>query len=111
MALEKIRKQEWETFYIAGSILNVQNATETVVLSTSTVVAEDKDGLDVSATFLEQATKKLDSDTDGVYSDNMLAIRIRAGDEDLSPYKVTFKIITTEDNQFEIDSEVEVRND
>lgn len=113
MAIGKVKKQSWEAFYIAGSILPWQEdgSTEVVDLATSTVIAEDAEGTDVSATFLEQATKALDDDPDGDFSDNMLSMQLKGegGLEADSPFKVTFKIITDEGNQFEVDVRVEVK--
>ena len=101
-------KQAWEAFYIAGSILKVQTDTEVIVLANSSVLAEDKDGNDVSTTFLEQATKVLGTDPKGSFADNQLEIRIRDGEEALSPYKVTFRMETDEGNKWEVDRKVEV---
>ena len=113
MAIEKVKKQAWEAFYIAGSILEWQadGSTEVVVLATSTVIAEDKDGTDVSDTFMEQGTKVLDSDPDGDFDDNMLSMRLATmgGLEAASPFYVTFKMITDEGNYYEVDYRVEVK--
>ena len=113
MAIGKVKKQSWEAFYIAGSILPWQEdgSTEVVVLATSTVVAEDVDGTDVSATFMEQATKCLADDPDGDFTDNMLSMQLKGdgGAEADSPFKVTFKMITDEGNQFEVDVQVIVK--
>ena len=108
MGMKSITKQAYEEFFIGGSILDVQGDTETVVLGTSTVAAEDKDGTDVTSALLDATTKALDSDDTGDYTDNVLAIRVRAGEAAASPYKVTFYIITSEGNKFEIDMEVNV---
>jgi len=106
------RKQTYEQYFISASIIHVQrSAAEKVVLSASTIEAWDKEGADVSTTLLDQATKKLDTDpkTCGLdYSNNMLSIRVRGGDEDLMPYKVTFKMETNEGNRYEADMRVGV---
>jgi hypothetical protein len=106
------RKQTYEQYFISASIIHVQrNAAEKVVLSASSVLAWDKDGGDVATTLLDQATKKLDTDpkTCGLdYSNNMLSIRVRGGDEALMPYKVTFKMETTDGNRYEADMRVGV---
>ena len=111
MAIEKTTKQSWEEYFIAGSILNVQkDGTETVVLLTSSIEAVDKNGDDALATVIDAATKKLDSDPDGSYSDNMLAVRCKAGSETSgSPYVVTFKMITTEGNKWEVDMKLVIK--
>ncbi len=113
MAIGKVKKQSWEAFYIAGSILPWQedDTTETVVLNSSMVLAEDRDGNDVSLTFIEQGTKVLGTDPDGDFISNMLAIRLKGdgGVEADSPFKVTFRMVTDEGNQFEVDIMVYVR--
>jgi hypothetical protein len=103
------RKQIYERYYISGSILGVQeNVNEKIVLGSSTVAAIDNAGDDVSTTLLEQATKRLDNDPKGLYIGNMLSIRVRGGDPDLSPYQVTFKMETNYGNRFEADMRVGV---
>jgi hypothetical protein len=103
-----IEKQPYEEFFIAGSILKVQTATETVVVGNSNVSAVDKDNADVSSTFLDDATKVVGNDPDGDYTNNILSIRVRAGEVALSPYKVTFQMETTEGNKWEVDRMVDV---
>ncbi len=105
---KSIEKQSWEKFFISGSILRVQTATETVVVGTSIILAEDKNGADVSLTFLDDSTKVVGNDPDGDYTSNILSIRVRAGEVALSPYKVTFRMETSEGNGWEVDRIVEV---
>ncbi len=105
----KSRKQTWERYFIAGSILRVQqDGSEKVSLANSVVTAIDNAGDDVSTTLLAQATKTLDNDPKGGYVDNMLSIRLFDGDPDLQPYKVTFRMETTLGNRFEVDMNVGV---
>lgn len=106
----KAQKQEWERFFISGSILNVQDPGEKVVLASSTVVAVDSEGTDVSASFLDQTSLKLDTDPKSCSTDtnNMLSVRVQAGDETVSPYRVTFKMVTTLGNRYEADMRVGV---
>jgi len=113
MGIKTVKKQNWEAYYLAGSILEWQedDSTEVVTLVGSTVVAEDADGTDVSDTFMEQGTKRLDSDLNGDFDDNMLSMRLKGegGDVTKSPYIVTFRITTDEGNQYEVDYKVEVK--
>jgi hypothetical protein len=115
MAIGKVKKQSWEAFYIHGSILKWQadGSTETVVLATSTVIAENAEGVDVSDTFLDQTSKALSSDPNGDFDDNMLSIRplSEGGVEADSPFKVTFKIITSAGNYYEVDVRVIVKEE
>lgn len=103
-----IDKQPSEEFFIAGSILKVQTDTETIVVGTSTVTALDNEDQDVSATFLDQGTIVVGDDPKGAFSDNQLSMRVRAGEAAKSPYKVTFFMVTTEGNKWEVDRIVEV---
>lgn len=107
MANKKVKKQPYEAFYISGSIYNVAAEGETVDLNNSTVVAEDKDGTDVTSTLLESGTKALADDPNGG-TDNMLTMRVQAGEEDYSPYKVSFRIQTTDGNKYEVDMDIEI---
>ena len=110
MAIEKFEKQSWEKFPIWGSILNVQDASETVVLATSKVIAMDKDGREMDEVVLDQSSKVLGDDPDGSYTDNMLGIKVRAGSKLESPYYITFKMITTAGNQWEVDVKMVVKD-
>ena len=113
MATGKVKKQSWEAYPISASILKWQpdDSTEVVELATSTVIAEDKDGTNVSDTFMNQGTKTLDSDPDGDFTDNMLSMKFASegGLEAASPFKVTFRMITDEGNYYEADYIVTVK--
>lgn len=99
--METIRKQAYEEFTIAGDFVAQAESGETAVLLGSEVLAEDKDGADVGTTLLDQATKAIDG--------TQLRIKLRAGTEDKSPYKITFKIVTSSDNKWEIDVSCRVK--
>jgi len=109
MPVDSFQKQTWEVWTTWGSILNVQEATETVVLATSSVSAMDNEGNDVSSTFLDQGTKALGDDPDGDYTDNLLAMKCRGGDIDKSPYHITFYMVTSLANQYEVDVKVKIK--
>jgi len=96
-----IVKQIWEEFTIAGDFTDQASTGETAVLSGSEVAVEDKDGTDVSTTLLDQSTIAVDG--------TQLLIRLRAGINTASPYKVTFRILTSLGNQWEIDVSVRIR--
>ena len=97
-SLQTFTKQNYEQFYIAGDISDFVESGEAISLTESSVVAEDKDSVDVSSVVLEQATKSLFN------NDLYLRIRCREGAEAVSPYKITFRIKTTLDNRWEIDA-------
>lgn len=110
MAITKTTKQGWEEYFIAGSIIDVQkDGTEKVLLATSSIEAIDSEGEDALATIVEVATKKLDDDPEGSYTDNMLSVRCRGGVETLSPYIVTFKMITTEGQKWETEMKIVIK--
>jgi len=109
MSVESFEKQTWEIWTVWGSIVNVQEATETVVLNTSSVKAMDKDGVDVSSTFLDQSTKALANDPDGSYTDNMLGVKCKGGDLLKSPYHITFYMVTSLANQYEVDVKSKIK--
>lgn len=109
MALEKFEKQPAEQWFVYGSILNVQDPTETINFANSTITAVDlSDGSDVSGVVLSQATKALADDPDGEYSDNMLGILCQAG-TDGKKYQITFRMETSAGQLFEVDVVMKVK--
>jgi len=97
-----IEKQPYESFMIGASIYDVAEVGEGITLLLSTATAIDRDGTDVSATLLDQATLALASDDQGGL-DNVLTIRLRAGSDAGTPYKITFKMETDLGNKYEVD--------
>jgi len=109
VAIESFEKQSWEEFPIAGSILNVQESDETVDLNNSSVYGYDKDGNDVTTSIIDATTKTLTDDPDGNYTNNALKVRVKGGDEDGTPYKITFKLVTNKGNKWEIDVRMKIK--
>jgi len=107
-SIESFTKQNYEQFFIAGDLVNVLEDDESIDLTNTTITAMDKDGEDATATVLQAATKALDNSPDGG-TNNMVKIRVQAGAEANSPYKITFKIPTDLDNKWEIDLRCKVR--
>ena len=99
---EIFEKQSWERFYIWGDFVKNAETGEVAVLGTSSVIAEDKNGTEVSDTILDQATKTILT--------TKLGMRVRAGTKNVSPYKVTFKIVTSLGNYWEVDVMVKIKN-
>jgi len=87
-------KQPAETFTIAGDFVNVLETDETITGGSSSVVAEDVNGDSATSIVLDGA---LSIDT------TRIKIKVKAGAEDLSPYKITFVAVTSLANAFEID--------
>ncbi len=106
--MDEFEKQSREVFPIYGSIINVQEADETVVLNSSTVVAMDKDGKDAGE-ILNQATKTLGDDPDASYSENMVGIKVQNGSQAKSPYYITFLMVTSAANKYEVDVKMKVK--
>jgi len=109
MAIEKFDKQSWEKFPIWGSILNVQDSTETITLGSSSVIAMDKNGKE-SHEVMDLTTLQLGSDPDGSYTDNMLGVKVQNGTKERSPYYLTFKMVTSAGNQWEVDVKMNVKD-
>jgi hypothetical protein len=101
MALESFTKQPYEEFMIAGDFTQVLESTETIVVGTSTVTATDKStGEDTSATVLDASTKEVDG--------TQLRCRCRAGLTG-EQHKITFRAVTSEENKWEIDVIMKVK--
>lgn len=99
MRAGKFKKQGYEYFTIAANFsLNMDIVGgEDLVVGNCTVVAEDKDGADATAIVTDQATIAI-----GLAADDekgYLKCLIKAGEEDLSPYKITFKTGDTTDQE------------
>lgn len=99
--METFSKQVYEEFTIAGDISKVIESGETITLGSCVVEAEDKDGSDVGTSVLDQTTKAVDG--------SKLKILCRAGSEGASPYKITFKIVTSMSHKWEIDVRMVIR--
>ena len=102
MALPNFEKQNWESFTITGGFTDLAIAGEIAVLSGSSVVCADKDGTVVTSDILYDSALSIDAAT--------LKVKVKqAGTEAASPYKITFKIKTSEDNYYEVDCEMIVK--
>ncbi len=103
-----VKKQPFEQFAVHGSIIDVQTTSEKVVLGTSSISIQDKDGLDVTADILVSGSEALSNDPRGDYVENMLTCKIKDGVVESSPYWVSFLIITDQGNKYEIDLQVTI---
>lgn len=101
MALASFEKQVWESWIVSADFSDDLVTGETIVLATSTVTATDKTGT-LDATVLDQSGKAV--------SGSLLQIRVQAGTEALSMYKITFKAITSMSNQYELDINMKVKD-
>ncbi len=90
-------KQTTEKFYIYGGITNVILTDDTIVIGSCSVVALDNADTVVTATIL-------DTDTLAVYDTTKVKVKLKAaGTEALSPYKITFIIVTSSGESYEVD--------
>lgn len=99
--LKHFYKQPAESFFIDANFEDVLTTGEDIILNSSDIVAEDKDGTDVTATVLDTSVKYILDAT-------KLAVRVQNGSEAASPYKITFTIVTDLGNTWEVDVELRV---
>ena len=107
-SIESFTKQNYESFFIAADLVDVLESGESIDLSGTTITAIDEDGNDATSIILQTATKALDDSPDGG-TNNMVKLRIQAGEEANSPYKITFRIPTDLNNKWEIDTSMRVK--
>lgn len=114
MALPKSTKQPYEKFFIGVDFTLALEETEDIDLGSSAVTAVDKDGDDATSIIIESGSKQIDTaePEDVPYTpqdDAMLSARVQGGIEDDSPYKLTYRIVTTAGNQYEKDVKLKVK--
>jgi len=107
-SIDSFEKQNYESFFIAADLVDVLESGESINLSGTTITAIDKDGNNASSIVLQTGTKALDDSPDGG-TNNMVKLRIQAGEEANSPYKITFRIPTDLNNQWEIDLKLRIK--
>ncbi len=100
MALDDFSKQPYETFPIEADFVNVLADEETITLATSDVSAKKSDDTDATSDVLTVAEKAVDG--------SALQIRVKAGVAADSPYKITFRAVTSDNNKYEKDVEMTV---
>jgi hypothetical protein len=99
--MDKVQKQPYEEFPI--SVNFNRNFTDGEAIVSQTVTAYDKDGIDASAQVTNQSTITNDG-AGGVI------VTIIGGEEARSPYKISFRCVTTTDNKWEHDVQLRVRD-
>ena len=98
MALAIFTKQSYEDFPISADFSKDMATGETLI--SQTITAIDNAGDDATASILSTPTN------DGA---TQALIRVFAGTEALSPYKVTFRVVTSIGNKWELDIKMKVK--
>ena len=94
-SLESFSKQGYEEFIIAADLVNVLNTGEEIIIGSSEIFAIDKGAGSATDDILYPFSKTV--------SGSQLRIRCKGGIESKSPYKITFRAVTNEDNKWEVD--------
>ena len=92
----RFEKQSYEEFYWGADFDDVVDEdNESIVLGSSSITAYDNTDTE-DTTVYDEATLV-------VVNSVILAVRVKAGTEGKSPYKLTYKITTTAGNKYEKD--------
>jgi hypothetical protein len=103
MLVPQFKKQPYESCFLAADFVNVMDTdVEDIDLANSTITAVDVSG-DPDTTVFDIGTKAVESNT-------KLKVRIMDGTEAKSPYKFTFRIITTQNNKWEKDISMKIED-
>ena len=101
--LSKTEKQSWEAYYVYANFAENMVDGETIDTIVS-VVAVDANGDDATSTLIESSTEQvIPAEPHRVY------FRIQNGEEALSEYKTTTKIVTSTGNKWEVDGLVKIK--
>jgi hypothetical protein len=98
-----ITKQGYEEFRIDVDFGANMAADETLVLADCEIEAVDVDGEDALTDVVDDSTLAVITGWESLKAEAGLQVLIKGGDEDVSPYKITFKAVTSEDNKWEKD--------
>lgn len=112
MIYNRIFKLPNEQFFITASMLPIRHeATEEVQLLGSSVIATDREGLDVSTSVLDQSTIAVVNHPNRDDATNTcLSIRCRAGTIEKSPYNLTFTLATTLGNILQVKADLVIQS-
>ena len=98
MAIDKFTKQSYEKFAIEFDFSD--NMSETEVISTVDVAAIDNTGTDLTSTVIANVQ------SDGAKSGLCM---VQDGEEALSPYKITCKVVTDSTHKWEKDVQMKIK--
>jgi len=96
--MESITKQAYEEFMVAVSFGANFASGEAITVCSAT--ATDRSGTDATATVTDQTTL-----TNGVWA---VSVKVKAGTEANSPYKLTFRCTTSAGHKWEHDIQMKV---
>ena len=88
-------------FFISGDFADVITEVGEII-STYEIFGYDSDGVDVTSTILDMATKS-------IVDDKEIKVRCRAGVTKFN-YKITFRCVTSLDNKWEVDGKMKVKD-
>ena len=91
---DRFEKQAYEEFTISVDFSKNMESVETI--SSQTVTAVDSEGTASSEIVTDQGLVT----SDGV---SKVSVKVRAGETSLSPYKLTFRCVTSTGNKWEHD--------
>lgn len=97
MSLTKSEKQSYESYFVYGDFSEVMQDGESIVSGTCTAV--DNSDADATEEVLQSGSEIIGSGDD--YA--KLYVRVQDGIEELSPYKITIRIVTSNGNRWEVD--------
>ena len=105
---EEICKQPNETYLFGVDYSQVLEEGEYILVGTSTITAVDNEGNDATSDVLDNTDKVVQTaDEDDIsvtpITNGMLATRIKGGTEALSKYKLTYLAQTSNENTYEKD--------
>jgi hypothetical protein len=92
--MDRFEKQPYEAFTISNDF--IKNFGKREVISTQTVSAVNSSGVDATSTVTNQGTVANNGRS-------KVSVVVRAGTPDDSPYKLTFKCVTSNGHQWEKD--------
>jgi hypothetical protein len=112
---DEFAKQPWESYLIGADNSHNLEIGESVIVGTSDIIAVDKDGEDATDDVLDNDDKTVQTaDAADIkatpVTNGMLVTRVLAGTEALSKYKITFKAITSNGNQYETDVKMKIKD-
>ena len=98
--MSETTKQPYESYEIYADFEKNMGIGETI--SSHDISVVDVSGVDATATIIET-----DSEIIGTgYDFAKIYVRIKGGTEAGSPYKITFKVVTSADDKFEKDGNI-----